>query len=143
MLTLEIFDSAQVPHRAQRHPGVPPPMLSEALDSASMCRRWQPREEAAPAHRRLHLGFLPSNHLDVSSSSTRTSTRSAGSQQTSLSAARFISMAFACSTGVLIVAIVLLAEQAAATGRTVTYGLPCPFVANNAIHAIVLLPLLG
>ncbi|KAI5834622.1 hypothetical protein K523DRAFT_368934 [Schizophyllum commune Tattone D] len=107
MPTLENFDSAQVPHRPQRHPGVPPPMLSDGFDSACMCRRWQPREEAA----------CPRFGL--------------------------ISMVFVCSAGVLIVAIVLLAKQAAATGRTVTYGLPCPFVANNAIHAIVFFPFLG
>ncbi|KAL1701795.1 hypothetical protein EV121DRAFT_282345 [Schizophyllum commune] len=97
MLTLENFDSAQVPHRPQRHPGVPPPMLSDGLDSACMCRRWQPREEAASLSVR---GRFDRCHR----------------------AAR---------------------QQAAATRRTVTYGLPCPFVANNAIHAIVLLPFLS
>ncbi|KAL1715051.1 hypothetical protein EV715DRAFT_276165 [Schizophyllum commune] len=128
MLTLENFDSAQVPHRPQRHPGVPPPMLSDGLDSATICRRWQPREEAGPPS----LGFLPLNHLDVSSSSTRTSTRCAGSQQASLSVRGRFDRCHRAAR-----------QQAAATRRTVTYGLPCPFVANNAIHAIVPLPFLS
>ncbi|KAL1733097.1 hypothetical protein EV714DRAFT_282115 [Schizophyllum commune] len=100
MLTLENFDSAQVPHRPQRHPGVPPPMLSDGLDSACI--------------------------------STRTSSRCAGSQRASLSARGRFDRCHRAAR-----------QQAAATRRTVTYGLSCPFVANNAIHAIVLLPFLG